>query len=53
MPQMAPIKWLSLFIIFSMTFIMFNIMNYYNIFPTTPKSILLKNNKNFYMNWKW
>nr|YP_010446975.1 ATP synthase F0 subunit 8 [Loxocera lunata]UTM10340.1 ATP synthase F0 subunit 8 [Loxocera lunata] len=54
MPQMAPIKWLSLFIIFSITFILFNIMNYYNIFPIMPKSLVEnKSVKNNYMNWKW
>nr|YP_010446988.1 ATP synthase F0 subunit 8 [Loxocera planivena]UTM10353.1 ATP synthase F0 subunit 8 [Loxocera planivena] len=53
MPQMAPIKWLSLFIIFSTTFIMFNIMNYYNIFPLAPKLTLMKTNKKFFMMWKW
>nr|YP_010261375.1 ATP synthase F0 subunit 8 [Homoneura interstincta]UIB40282.1 ATP synthase F0 subunit 8 [Homoneura interstincta] len=53
MPQMAPIGWLSLFIIFSMTFILFNMMNYYSILPSSPKS----SEKSFFrinsMNWKW
>nr|UOU85191.1 ATP synthase F0 subunit 8 [Cephalops aeneus] len=53
MPQMAPISWLSLFLIFTMSFIMFNMMNYYCLNP------ILKNNLNFLkvnyksMNWKW
>nr|YP_010596268.1 ATP synthase F0 subunit 8 [Taxigramma karakulensis]WAJ60513.1 ATP synthase F0 subunit 8 [Taxigramma karakulensis] len=54
MPQMAPINWLSLFIIFSITFIMFNMMNYYSFYPTLPKSILInKNNLTNSLNWKW
>nr|YP_009919003.1 ATP synthase F0 subunit 8 [Orthonevra geniculata]QMP96583.1 ATP synthase F0 subunit 8 [Orthonevra geniculata] len=53
MPQMAPINWLTLFITFSLIFIMFNIMNYFIYSPMTPKSkntnkIIMKS-----MNWKW
>nr|YP_010117782.1 ATP synthase F0 subunit 8 [Diplonevra peregrina]QPN53555.1 ATP synthase F0 subunit 8 [Diplonevra peregrina] len=52
MPQMAPISWLLLFIIFSMTFIMVNILNYYNFIYkseiSSHKSISSKS-----MNWKW
>nr|YP_010587278.1 ATP synthase F0 subunit 8 [Allobaccha apicalis]WAB45758.1 ATP synthase F0 subunit 8 [Allobaccha apicalis] len=53
MPQMAPISWLSLFIFFSLIFIMFNLMNYFIYTPLSSKS------KNFNkiitnsMNWKW
>nr|YP_009378988.1 ATP synthase F0 subunit 8 [Cestrotus liui]ARI44189.1 ATP synthase F0 subunit 8 [Cestrotus liui] len=53
MPQMAPIGWLSLFLIFSITFILFNMMNYYSSLPQSPK---LTHKKNLYsnsMNWKW
>nr|YP_009663919.1 ATP synthase F0 subunit 8 [Synthesiomyia nudiseta]QCW07952.1 ATP synthase F0 subunit 8 [Synthesiomyia nudiseta] len=54
MPQMAPIGWLSLFIIFSMAFIMFNIMNYYSYMPSMPKSNLIDKKKSFNSyNWKW
>nr|YP_010022644.1 ATP synthase F0 subunit 8 [Muscina pascuorum]QOP39492.1 ATP synthase F0 subunit 8 [Muscina pascuorum] len=38
MPQMAPINWLSLFIIFSFSFMLFNLMNYYIYTPMMPKS---------------
>nr|YP_010022527.1 ATP synthase F0 subunit 8 [Fannia scalaris]QOP39375.1 ATP synthase F0 subunit 8 [Fannia scalaris] len=41
MPQMAPISWLSLFIIFSITFMIFNMMNYYSFNPSMPKSNLI------------
>nr|YP_010239063.1 ATP synthase F0 subunit 8 [Phrosinella nasuta]QTF74297.1 ATP synthase F0 subunit 8 [Phrosinella nasuta] len=54
MPQMAPINWLSLFIVFSIAFMIFNMMNYYLFTPPMPKSsikynICVKNS----MNWKW
>nr|YP_009689607.1 ATP synthase F0 subunit 8 [Coquillettidia chrysonotum]QEE94284.1 ATP synthase F0 subunit 8 [Coquillettidia chrysonotum] len=38
MPQMAPINWLILFIIFSTTLIIFNIKNYYCNFYKSNKS---------------
>uniref|UniRef100_UPI0030FF20C1 ATP synthase F0 subunit 8 n=1 Tax=Panorpa chengi TaxID=757039 RepID=UPI0030FF20C1 len=53
MPQMAPINWLSLFIMFSMTLLLFNMMNYYSY---TPKSTNIKEiNKisSLSLNWKW
>nr|UOU85334.1 ATP synthase F0 subunit 8 [Cordilura albipes] len=53
MPQMAPINWLSLFIIFSMAFIMFNMMNYYSFMPLMPKSKLSIKNSMLSLNWKW
>nr|WRM53934.1 ATP synthase F0 subunit 8 [Linnaemya omega] len=54
MPQMAPIAWLSLFIIFSITYMIFNMMNYYSFTPIMPKSKLM--NKQYFknsLNWKW
>nr|AMH85373.1 ATP synthase F0 subunit 8 [Winthemia rufopicta] len=54
MPQMAPIGWLSLFIIFFMTFMIFNMMNYYLYNPSMPKSSLVYKNKLMNsLNWKW
>nr|YP_010508532.1 ATP synthase F0 subunit 8 [Philophylla fossata]UXG57145.1 ATP synthase F0 subunit 8 [Philophylla fossata] len=53
MPQMAPIGWLSLFIIFSLTFMLFSIMNYFLMIPKSPKSHILKNIFNTSFNWKW
>nr|AQT38599.1 ATP synthase F0 subunit 8 [Megathymus yuccae yuccae] len=55
MPQMMPINWMMLFIIFIMIFIMFNILNYF-IFKN--KKIFNKNNNLTYThkkknNWKW
>nr|QQV73464.1 ATP synthase F0 subunit 8 [Anthomyza sp. DY-2021] len=53
MPQMAPISWLTLFIVFLLTFMMFNILNYYSFIPSTPKSSSIKNFNMNSMNWKW
>nr|YP_004021881.1 ATP synthase F0 subunit 8 [Exorista sorbillans]ADO85312.1 ATP synthase F0 subunit 8 [Exorista sorbillans] len=53
MPQMAPINWLSLFIIFSITFMIFNMMNYYSYSPFMPKSNLMNKKKINSLNWKW
>nr|QKD74989.1 ATP synthase F0 subunit 8 [Suillia sp. HeleYD1] len=53
MPQMAPIGWLSLFIIFSITFVLFNVMNYYSVLPTAPKSQNVQKTSSKSMSWKW
>nr|AMH85490.1 ATP synthase F0 subunit 8 [Microsepsis sp. ACMJ-2016] len=53
MPQMAPIGWLSLFIVFSLTFMLFNIMNYYSFLPTSPKLNDSKKISTSSFNWKW
>nr|QNN85693.1 ATP synthase F0 subunit 8 [Bengalia sp. DZ-2020] len=54
MPQMAPIGWLSLFIIFSIAFMIFNMMNYYSFIPSMPKSTLISKTKTTNsLNWKW
>nr|QNE85417.1 ATP synthase F0 subunit 8 [Sciomyza simplex] len=53
MPQMAPIGWLSLFIIFSITFMLFSMMNYYSSLPTSPKSMKKSSLSFNSMNWKW
>nr|UFZ13063.1 ATP synthase F0 subunit 8 [Protohermes niger] len=52
MPQMAPINWLFLFLLFSFILILFNIMNYYIMIPNSPET----SSKSFKMNslnWKW
>nr|URX54477.1 ATP synthase F0 subunit 8 [Neotermes sp. 8 AB-2022a] len=52
MPQMMPMGWSMMFIMFSATLILFALMNYYTKMPTTSlttkKEILIKT-----MNWKW
>nr|QWK39725.1 ATP synthase F0 subunit 8 [Omorgus chinensis]UFR81804.1 ATP synthase F0 subunit 8 [Trogidae sp.] len=51
MPQMAPMSWLSLFLLFSMIFILFNCLNYYS-FNYTPKKFLMEKVQSK-LNWKW
>nr|URX53619.1 ATP synthase F0 subunit 8 [Postelectrotermes sp. 1 AB-2022a]URX53671.1 ATP synthase F0 subunit 8 [Postelectrotermes sp. 1 AB-2022a]URX53736.1 ATP synthase F0 subunit 8 [Postelectrotermes sp. 1 AB-2022a] len=52
MPQMMPLSWLMLFIMFSTTLILFAAVNYYTNIPKTKitqkKSTTMKT-----MNWKW
>nr|QHD47888.1 ATP synthase F0 subunit 8 [Sinacroneuria dabieshana] len=53
MPQMAPISWLALFVIFSLTLFLFNCMNYFCFLTPTPT---LKEETKIHsssMNWKW
>nr|UQJ73528.1 ATP synthase F0 subunit 8 [Diamesa sp. 3XL] len=54
MPQMAPISWLVLFLVFSITLILFNVMNYYCVLP---KNLSTSEKKNSFLtsplNWKW
>uniref|UniRef100_A0AAU7BAE9 ATP synthase complex subunit 8 n=1 Tax=Insulanoplectron spinosum TaxID=3073471 RepID=A0AAU7BAE9_9ORTH len=52
MPQMAPISWLFMFILFSFTLLMFCSSNYF-LFQSFPSQILeSKINFNSF-NWKW
>nr|QGX86631.1 ATP synthase F0 subunit 8 [Lepidapion squamigerum] len=51
MPQMAPLNWMVLFNIFIITFMMFNILNYFN-FMYLPKSYLIKKSS-IKFNWTW
>nr|YP_010954683.1 ATP synthase F0 subunit 8 [Dorcus davidis]WMW30068.1 ATP synthase F0 subunit 8 [Dorcus davidis] len=51
MPQMAPLNWLTLMILFTMILIFMSIINY-SIFYQTPKNLFLS--KTFSMKtWKW
>nr|YP_009479241.1 ATP synthase F0 subunit 8 [Cryptocercus meridianus]YP_010620905.1 ATP synthase F0 subunit 8 [Anaplecta omei]AVN67227.1 ATP synthase F0 subunit 8 [Anaplecta omei]AVT43909.1 ATP synthase F0 subunit 8 [Cryptocercus meridianus]WAX39197.1 ATP synthase F0 subunit 8 [Anaplecta omei] len=52
MPQMMPLNWLTLFIMFSLTFILFNIISYYN-FNYSTININTTQMKPKAMNWKW
>nr|YP_009350744.1 ATP synthase F0 subunit 8 [Ophiotermes mirandus]AIY61792.1 ATP synthase F0 subunit 8 [Procubitermes arboricola]AQP27683.1 ATP synthase F0 subunit 8 [Ophiotermes mirandus] len=52
MPQMMPMEWTMLYIMFLATFLMFNIMNYFAQSPQTQiegKKVINTNK----MNWKW
>nr|AQP26941.1 ATP synthase F0 subunit 8 [Procapritermes sp. 1 TB-2017] len=52
MPQMMPMEWTLLYITFLATFLMFNIMNYFNQSPNKQTKIkkMININKT---NWKW
>nr|YP_009995353.1 ATP synthase F0 subunit 8 [Ochthebius glaber]QNP09769.1 ATP synthase F0 subunit 8 [Ochthebius glaber] len=52
MPQMAPMNWLVLFIMFSIIFLMFNSMNYFS-FKYTPINKTMLNTNKFKLTWKW
>nr|YP_010335515.1 ATP synthase F0 subunit 8 [Hexagenia rigida]UNH92446.1 ATP synthase F0 subunit 8 [Hexagenia rigida] len=54
MPQMAPISWLTLFLVFSLTLILFGILNYYLFTPNSPSSLNEKTQiKTNPLNWPW
>nr|QEJ81415.1 ATP synthase F0 subunit 8 [Pristolycus sp. FM14] len=51
MPQMAPLSWLNLFILFIMVFLMFNVMNYFSLMYKMKYLSQQKSKKTFL--WKW
>nr|YP_010953302.1 ATP synthase F0 subunit 8 [Deleatidium vernale]WMQ76567.1 ATP synthase F0 subunit 8 [Deleatidium vernale] len=53
MPQMAPLSWLTLFIMFSSTLILFNVLNYFSFLPTSPSSSAHSSISTTPLNWKW
>nr|WVH45009.1 ATP synthase F0 subunit 8 [Tipula yasumatsuana] len=53
MPQMAPINWLLLFIIFSIILIIFNTLNYFSFLPSTPTQSQTSSPQYTPLNWKW
>nr|WNH42021.1 ATPase subunit 8 [Neoperla juxtadidita] len=53
MPQMAPISWFLLFMMFTSALLMFNFLNYYSFSVSPPTSgPLLKIEQNP-LTWKW
>nr|QRW36283.1 ATP synthase F0 subunit 8 [Graptodytes eremitus] len=52
MPQMAPMNWIILYMMFSIIFILFNFMNFYT-FMITKNSNQKKNIFKKILNWKW
>nr|YP_010327170.1 ATP synthase F0 subunit 8 [Dryocoetes hectographus]UJG10831.1 ATP synthase F0 subunit 8 [Dryocoetes hectographus] len=51
MPQMAPISWITLYLFFSILFIVTIILNYF-LFYYLPMYKTTKN-KNLFLSWKW
>nr|URX53762.1 ATP synthase F0 subunit 8 [Cryptotermes sp. 4 AB-2022a] len=52
MPQMMPMSWLSLFIMFSATLILFTTLNYY-MMALNPKTKKYKGVPKKALSWKW
>nr|YP_009348196.1 ATP synthase F0 subunit 8 [Sinopodisma houshana]APX55747.1 ATP synthase F0 subunit 8 [Sinopodisma houshana] len=53
MPQMSPLMWFSLFILFSIVLILFNQMNFFSFKPMIMKSEEKGQIKSKNLNWKW
>nr|AYQ22815.1 ATP synthase F0 subunit 8 [Coscineuta sp. OR249] len=52
-PQMSPLMWFSLFIMFSLILILFNQMNFFSFKLNPIKSMEKKMIKLNNLNWKW
>nr|YP_009406995.1 ATP synthase F0 subunit 8 [Typhlopatsa pauliani]ASA39531.1 ATP synthase F0 subunit 8 [Typhlopatsa pauliani] len=52
MPQMSPLLWFNLFIFFSVTFMLFFIINYF-LPPFTKTNLPTKMSKMKKLSWKW
>nr|QPL16984.1 ATP synthase F0 subunit 8 [Chorthippus sp. AHNU01] len=53
MPQMSPLMWFSLFILFFITMILFNQMNFFSFKPNIIKSTKKMMMKSKTQTWKW
>nr|YP_010498951.1 ATP synthase F0 subunit 8 [Microtendipes umbrosus]UWR98447.1 ATP synthase F0 subunit 8 [Microtendipes umbrosus] len=55
MPQMSPMMWLTLFFFFTIVFIFFNILNYFNFIPLNMQKYSQNTNNmdNKNLIWKW
>nr|YP_009441984.1 ATP synthase F0 subunit 8 [Trypodendron signatum]AOY40205.1 ATP synthase F0 subunit 8 [Trypodendron signatum] len=51
MPQMAPLQWISLFLYFSILFILTSILGYYMFCYLPTYQLMSKKTK--IINWKW
>nr|APX39982.1 ATP synthase F0 subunit 8 [Cryptocephalus cynarae] len=51
MPQMAPLNWLTLFLMFSIHVMVFSSINYF-FFMKTPNETFTKKSKSL-NNWSW
>nr|AYN73263.1 ATP synthase F0 subunit 8 [Euryphymus sp. OR314] len=52
-PQMSPLMWFSLFIMFSIALILFNQMNFFSFKPKTIKSSEKELIESKNLTWKW
>nr|QVM79104.1 ATP synthase F0 subunit 8 [Oxypeltus quadrispinosus]QVM79117.1 ATP synthase F0 subunit 8 [Oxypeltus quadrispinosus] len=51
MPQMAPMSWMTLYMIFSLIFILYNLNNYFCFLYKMKYQQMKKSN--IHINWKW
>nr|YP_003204891.1 ATP synthase F0 subunit 8 [Mordella atrata]ACO92580.1 ATP synthase F0 subunit 8 [Mordella atrata] len=51
MPQMAPLNWLSLMILFLSIFILIMMLNYFSFQYKSKKSLITSSSHK--INWKW
>nr|QNJ33944.1 ATP synthase F0 subunit 8 [Medetera sp. Qilemoge-2020] len=53
MPQMSPLNWLSLYMIFTAALILFCMINYFSYAPMTPETKTDTQKSMKSLNWKW
>nr|WRM53553.1 ATP synthase F0 subunit 8 [Paprides nitidus] len=53
MPQMSPLMWFSLFIVFSIGLILFNQMNFFSFKPNLIKKVEKGTISSKNLIWKW
>nr|YP_010472513.1 ATP synthase F0 subunit 8 [Harpalus anxius]UVG42137.1 ATP synthase F0 subunit 8 [Harpalus anxius] len=53
MPQMAPMNWLFLYLMFTIIFLLFNFLNYYMFLIKNKKNMIKNNYINKILEWKW
>nr|WNH42029.1 ATPase subunit 8 [Neoperla costata] len=53
MPQMAPISWFFLFIVFSGTLLVFNFLNFYSYLPSAPSAEHQHAIEQKPLTWQW
>nr|YP_009995392.1 ATP synthase F0 subunit 8 [Ochthebius himalayae]QNP09808.1 ATP synthase F0 subunit 8 [Ochthebius himalayae] len=53
MPQMAPMNWIMLFFMFSIIFMLFNVMNYFSFKYNNLSPKQLNNPLYHKLSWKW
>nr|NP_976142.1 ATP synthase F0 subunit 8 [Tricholepidion gertschi]AAO40210.1 ATPase 8 [Tricholepidion gertschi] len=53
MPQMSPLSWLSMFLMFSSIYLLFTMINYFFIFSENTNNMNKATISTTYHPWKW
>nr|YP_009024070.1 ATP synthase F0 subunit 8 [Mekongiella kingdoni]ADZ56303.1 ATP synthase F0 subunit 8 [Mekongiella kingdoni] len=53
MPQMSPMMWFTMFILFSTTMVLFNQMMFFSSKMNKISLNKKEMNQNYHLNWKW